>query len=73
VPLRKDAKIYLPHNAWSQFPPSGEIADVSGIRIVPEYEVQVDLAKAAVGNQREVAVAILRRRKKGLTSGALPP
>ncbi len=44
MPLRKDAKIYLPHNAWPQFPPSGEIADVSGIRVAPEYEVRVDLA-----------------------------
>jgi beta-galactosidase len=43
MPLRKDAKIYLPHNAWPQFPPSGEIADVPGIRVVPEYEVRVDL------------------------------
>jgi len=43
MPLRKDAKIYLPHNAWPQFPPSGEIADVSGIQAVPEYEVRVNL------------------------------
>ncbi len=43
MPLRKDAQIYLPHNAWPQFPPSGEIADVSGIRVVPEYEVRVNL------------------------------
>ena len=45
MPLRKDAKIYLPHNAWPQFPPSGEIADVSWIRVVPEYEVRVELAE----------------------------
>jgi hypothetical protein len=43
MPLRKDAKIYLPHTAWPQFPPSGEIADVSGVGVVPEYEVRVDL------------------------------
>ncbi len=45
MPLRKDAKIYLPHDAWPQFPPSGEIAEVSGIRVAPEYEVRVDLGE----------------------------
>lgn len=43
MPLRKDAKIYLPREAWPQFPPGGEIADVSGISAEPEYEVRVDL------------------------------
>jgi beta-galactosidase len=45
MPLRKDAKIYLPRDAWPQFPPRGEIADVSGIRAMPEYEVRVNLGK----------------------------
>jgi hypothetical protein len=45
MPLRKDAKIYLPRDAWPHFPPSGEIADVSGIRAMPEYEVRVNLGK----------------------------
>ncbi len=45
MPLHKDAKIYLPHDAWPQFPPSGEIAEVSGIRVAPEYEVRVDLGE----------------------------
>jgi beta-galactosidase len=47
MPLRKDAKIYLPRDAWPQFPPSGEIADVSGIRAMAEYEVRVSLVSSA--------------------------
>ena len=45
MPLRKDARIYLPRNARPQFPPSGEIADVSAIDVAPEYEVRVDSAE----------------------------
>ncbi len=45
MPLRKDAKIYLPPDAWPRFPPSGEIAGMSGINAVPEYEVRVNLSR----------------------------
>jgi hypothetical protein len=40
MPLRKDAPIYLPRDAWPHFPPNGEIADVQAIEAVPEYEVE---------------------------------
>ena len=43
MPLRKDAKIYLPRNAWPRFPLSGEIAAVFTIAASPEYEVRVEL------------------------------
>ena len=43
MPLRKDAPIYMPASAWPEFPLTGEIADVSGIHALPEYEVRVDI------------------------------
>ena len=43
MPLRKDAAIYMPASAWPEFPLTGEIADVSGIHALPEYEVRVDI------------------------------
>jgi len=43
MPLRKDAPIYIPASGWPVFPPSGEVADVSGIHALPEYEVRVDM------------------------------
>jgi beta-galactosidase len=43
MPLRKDAPIYMPASAWPEFPLTGEIADVSGIHALPEYEVRVDM------------------------------
>lgn len=41
LPLRKDAPIYMPRSSWPAFPSSGEIATVSGVSAVPEYEVVV--------------------------------
>ena len=41
LPLRKDAPIYLPKNAWSQIEGNSEAAVVKSIAISPEYEVIV--------------------------------
>jgi hypothetical protein len=43
LPLRKDAPIYLPQGARPEFPASGEIANLVGVRVIPEYEVVKDL------------------------------
>jgi beta-galactosidase len=43
LPLRKDTPIYLPQGARPEFPASGEIAHLLGVRVIPEYEVVKDL------------------------------
>jgi hypothetical protein len=43
-PLRENAPIYLPQDAWPSFPPNGQIAEVRKISVSPEYEVMVDTA-----------------------------
>jgi hypothetical protein len=42
LPLRKNAPIYLPQDAWPSFPPEGEIAQVRKISAIPEYEVTIE-------------------------------
>jgi beta-galactosidase len=40
-PLRRGAPVYLPKNAWPPFPLSGEIAQMRGASLAPEYELVV--------------------------------
>lgn len=46
LPLRKDAPIYLPSQAWPAFPPSGQVSEVRRLNAVPEYEVRIEAAPA---------------------------
>jgi beta-galactosidase len=43
LPLPRNAPIYLPPGARPRFPPSGEIASLDDVRVVPEYEVVANL------------------------------
>jgi beta-galactosidase len=47
LPLRKDAPIYLPAGIRPNFPPSGEVARLKSVEVVPEYEAVADLSLAA--------------------------
>lgn len=44
MPLRKDAPIYLPRDAWPPFPSRGEISEVRRITASPEYEVLLEMS-----------------------------
>jgi beta-galactosidase len=39
LPLREDTPIYLPDGARPAFPPSGEVAKLLSVHVIPEYEV----------------------------------
>lgn len=41
LPLRKDAPIYLPTNAWPAFPPGGQVCEVRSITAIPEYKMSI--------------------------------
>jgi beta-galactosidase len=45
LPLRKDTPIYLPQGAQPKFPASGQIANLLGVRVIPEYEVVRDCGR----------------------------
>jgi len=45
LPLRKDAPIYLPPNAWPNFGPNGAIGEIRQIELAPEYEVSLETAQ----------------------------
>jgi beta-galactosidase len=59
--LRKDAPIYLPMGAWSQFPPSGEIADLERVEIQPEYHDVMRIAKTEPKTSIESSSALRSR------------
>ena len=42
LPLRENAPVYLPADAWPPFPPSGETAGIRTISASPEYEVIIE-------------------------------
>ena len=39
LPMRKDTPIYLPANGHISFPPSGQVAELKEVEVVPEYQV----------------------------------
>ena len=43
LPLRSDAPIFL-QGAKPRFPATGQVAEVSEIRVIPEYELVIDMA-----------------------------
>lgn len=43
LPLRSDAPIFL-EGAKPRFPATGQVAEVSEIRVIPEYELVIDMA-----------------------------
>jgi hypothetical protein len=43
LPLHDDAPIYLPENARPPGSPSGQIAKLKNVQIIPQYEVVMDL------------------------------
>jgi hypothetical protein len=43
LPLRSDAPIFL-QGARPHFPATGQVAEVSEIRVIPEYELVIDMA-----------------------------
>jgi len=45
LPLRKDTPIYLPPSVHISFPPSGQVAELKQVEVVPEYQ-----AVAEIGN-----------------------
>jgi hypothetical protein len=47
LPLREDASIFIPHDAWPKFPPSREIANVWQVTADPEYEIRVNFGSNA--------------------------
>jgi len=44
LPIRKDAPIYLPARSSILFPASGQIAELKGVEIIPEYQAVAALA-----------------------------
>jgi hypothetical protein len=45
LPLRKDAPIYLPGRENIHFPPSGQIVELQGVEVAPEYQATAELGK----------------------------
>ncbi|MFY9724705.1 MAG: beta-galactosidase [Bryobacteraceae bacterium] len=45
LPLRKDAPIYLPAGGNIPFAPSGQIVELQGVEVVPEYQATAELGK----------------------------
>jgi hypothetical protein len=45
LPLRQDAPIHLPAGAWPAFPASGEVADLSSVTAIPEYQAVLDAGR----------------------------
>ncbi len=43
LPMRKDAPIYLPVGSYTTFPPSGQLAELKGVDVVPEYQAVAEL------------------------------
>jgi hypothetical protein len=43
LPLRSGAPIFL-QGARPRFPATGQVAEVSEIRVIPEYELVIDMA-----------------------------
>jgi hypothetical protein len=41
LPLRKDAPIYIPRNAWPKFDSRGQVAEVDSVRLIAEYDIRV--------------------------------
>lgn len=45
LPLRKDAPIFLEKGKWPDFPKSGQVAKLKSLKLVPEYQLIVDIGK----------------------------
>ena len=45
MPLRRDAPVYIPRDAWPTFPQSGEVAEVESIEAAPEYGIRIQPAE----------------------------
>src|SRR5664280_2216843 len=45
LPLRQDAPVYLAADARPAIPPGGQIAKLTGVRLVAEYGVVADLRR----------------------------
>ncbi|HVM93068.1 MAG TPA: beta-galactosidase [Terriglobales bacterium] len=43
LPLHEHAPIYVPTGAWPAIPRGGQVADVKGLQILPEYELVMSL------------------------------
>ncbi len=45
LPMRKDTPIYLPASGRISFPPSGQVADLKKVEVVPEYQAVAEIGK----------------------------
>src|SRR5208283_586373 len=45
LPMRKDSPIYLPASGRISFPPSGQVADLKKVEVVPEYQAVAEFGK----------------------------
>jgi hypothetical protein len=45
LPLREDTPIYLPASGHISFPPSGQIAELKGVEVVPEYQAVAEMGR----------------------------
>lgn len=41
LPLRKDASVYLPKDAWPKFDFTNAVSDIESITALPEYEIRI--------------------------------
>jgi len=45
LPMREDAPIYLPASGHIAFPPSGQVAVLKGVEVVPEYQAEAEMGR----------------------------
>jgi beta-galactosidase len=45
LPMRKDTPIYLPASGHISFPPSGQVAELKKVEVVPEYQAVAEMGK----------------------------
>lgn len=45
LPMRRDTPIYLPASGHISFPPSGQIAELKGVDVVPEYQAVAEVGR----------------------------
>jgi hypothetical protein len=45
LPLRKDAPIFLEKQYWPQFPKGDQMADLQSLKLIPEYQLSIDIGR----------------------------